>query len=144
MADPLRVANLVHRIRQDFPALRISLHLHDAAGMGLANVLAALQARVTHFESSICGLGGSPVNPKAKGNIPTEDLVHMLQQMGVETSIDLLALLECARLVKDLVGHEVPSHLLQTGRREDVLGSGTPGQTVEPQGGSSAKSGQEN
>jgi hydroxymethylglutaryl-CoA lyase len=121
MADPVRIVKLVGQIFKEFPELPMTLHLHDAAGMGLANVLAAMEAGLTHFESSICGLGGSPVNPKAKGNIPTEDLVHMLSQMGVETGIDLEALLECARFVKELVAHEVPSHVLHSGRREDVI-----------------------
>lgn len=123
MADPGRVDRLVTRIYKQWPDIEMALHLHDAAGMGLANVLAALNIGVTRFESSICGLGGSPVNPKTKGNIPTEDLVHMLSQMRIETGIDLEILIACGREVRDLVQHDVPSHVLRAGRWEDVIGA---------------------
>lgn len=123
MADPKRICSLTEQIFSHWPELKVALHLHNTAGMGLANVLAALDSGVTRFESSVCGLGGSPVNPKAKGNISTEDLVHMLSQMGIETGIDLEALIGCARQVQGLVQHDVPSHVLRSGRWEDVIGA---------------------
>jgi hydroxymethylglutaryl-CoA lyase len=121
MADPVRVHRLVSQIYEEWPSVDVSLHLHDAAGMGLANVLAGLEAGITKFESSICGLGGSPVNPRAKGNLATEDLVHMLEEMGIDTGVDLDKLLKCARYVAQVVGHEVPSHVLKIGTRSQVL-----------------------
>lgn len=122
MANPRQVAGLINRIIDRWPDIKPVLHLHDASGMGLANVLAAMDAGVTTFEASICGLGGSPVLPGAKGNIPTEDLVHMLSEMGIQTNIDLDILIECAELVKGVVGREVTSHMLQSGRRSDIIG----------------------
>ena len=123
MANPVQVYRLISQIYSEWPSVNVSLHLHDAAGMGLANVLAGLEAGITRFESSICGLGGSPVNPMARGNIATEDLVHMLEEMGVDTGVDLERLLECARYVAQVVEHEVPSHVLRSGTRSQVLGS---------------------
>ena len=90
-----------------------SLHLHNTRGCGLANVLAGLQAGVTRFDASFGGVGACPFAPGATGNICTEDTAHMLERMGVRTGIDLDALIDCARLMSTVVGHEVPSHMLR-------------------------------
>ena len=93
------------------------MHFHDTRGTALANVVAGLGRGVTHFDASIGGLGGCPYAPGASGNAVTEDLVHMLEDMGIDTGIDLDALLDCARLAQEIVGRELPSALLHAGAR---------------------------
>ncbi len=116
MANPAQV-------REFFPAAREALgdgveltaHFHNTRGQGLANVLAALDAGVTSFESSFGELGGCPVPRGATGNIATEDLVSMLHEMGVETGIDLAKLIECSRAVQQHLGRPLGSHTLVAG-----------------------------
>lgn len=104
LADPALVHDVSRRLRQDFPDLRITLHLHDTRGLGLANVLAGLAAGITEFDSSVGGLGGCPFAPGATGNIATEELVHLLHLLGVRTGIDLDAM---TRITRDRVAHLV-------------------------------------
>jgi hydroxymethylglutaryl-CoA lyase len=99
----------------DAGALELTAHFHNTRGQGLANVLAALQAGVTSFESSFGELGGCPVPAGATGNISSEDLVSMLHEMGVETGIDLDALLACSRRVQEVLGRPLGSHTLIAG-----------------------------
>ncbi len=113
VATPLQVATSVARLMEAHPDLRLALHLHDTRGMGLANVLAGCEAGVTRFDSAVGGLGGCPFAPGATGNIATEDVNHMLQAMDIETGIDQQALLECGRLVRDVITAELPSHSLR-------------------------------
>jgi hydroxymethylglutaryl-CoA lyase len=111
------------QVREFFTAARASLgeeveltaHFHNTRGQGLANVLAALEAGVRSFESSFGELGGCPVPAGATGNIATEDLVSMLHEMGIETGIDLQALLACARRVQEILGRPLGSHTLVAG-----------------------------
>jgi hydroxymethylglutaryl-CoA lyase len=118
MATPRRVDDLLDALaRAGIAADRIGLHFHNTRGTALANVMAGLTRGVTHFDASIGGLGGCPYAPGASGNAVTEDLVHMLDDMGIETGIDLDALLECARLAQTIVGRELPSALLHAGPR---------------------------
>jgi hydroxymethylglutaryl-CoA lyase len=93
----------------------ISLHFHDTRGTALANVLAGLQAGVTIFDASVGGLGGCPYAKDATGNVATEDLVHMLHEMGIETGIDLPKLIACAKLAQSFVGRPLDSHILKSG-----------------------------
>jgi hydroxymethylglutaryl-CoA lyase len=95
--------------------LELTAHFHNTRGQGLANVLAALAAGVESFESSFGELGGCPVPAGATGNIATEDLVSMLHEMGIETGIDLPALLACARRVQEILGRPLGSHTLVAG-----------------------------
>ena len=118
MATPRRVDELVDALeRAGITIDRIGLHFHNTRGTALANVVAALDRGVTRFDASIGGLGGCPYAPGASGNAVTEDLVHMLEDMEIETGIDLDALLDCARLAQDIVGRELPSALLHAGAR---------------------------
>ena len=118
MATPRRVTDLLDALEQARVAPdRIGLHFHNTRGTALANVVAALERNVTRFDASIGGLGGCPYAPGASGNAVTEDLVHMLHDMDIETGIDLDALLECAALAQDIVGRELPSALLHAGAR---------------------------
>ncbi len=95
--------------------VQLTAHFHNTRGQGLANVLAALQAGIDSFESSFGELGGCPVPAGATGNIATEDLVSMLAEMGIETGIDLDALLACARRVQEILGRPLGSHTLVAG-----------------------------
>ena len=99
------------------PRRSVGLHFHDTRGTALANVLAALERGVVRFDASIGGLGGCPYTPGASGNTVTEDLVHMLGDLGIDTGIDLDALIECARLAQEIVGRELPSAMLHAGPR---------------------------
>lgn len=115
MADPAQVARMCEALRQRFDDLQLTLHFHNTRGMGLANVLAAAQAGIVRFDGSLGGLGGCPYAPGASGNICSEDAVHMLQSMGYDTGIDLPRLLQVARALPALVGHEVPGQLAKAG-----------------------------
>ncbi len=120
MGHPVQVASLVAGFRRRFPSAALTLHLHNTRGMGLANVLAALQAGADRFDASLGGLGGCPYAPGATGNVCTEDLVHMLHAMGFATGVDLERLLACARTLPAIVGHEVPGQVATAGRISDL------------------------
>jgi len=115
MANPRQVYALVSRVAERIPLEKLSLHFHDTRGAGLANVLAGLQAGVTIYDGSVGGLGGCPYAKGATGNIATEDLVHMLHEMGIETGVDLERLIECAKLAQDLVGRPLEAHVSKAG-----------------------------
>jgi hydroxymethylglutaryl-CoA lyase len=116
MANPRQVREFFAAARASLGAdLELTAHFHNTRGQGLANVLAALQAGVQSFESSFGELGGCPVPAGATGNIATEDLVSMLHEMGIETGIDLPALIACARRVQELLGRPLGSHTLIAG-----------------------------
>lgn len=117
MATPNRVTQLVGATRSAFPQLPLGLHFHNTRGTGLANVYAALQLGVDDFDASVGGLGGCPYAPGASGNIATEEVVHMLEDMGVRTGVDLDALIEVAALAERLVGRQLPSQVLRAGPR---------------------------
>jgi len=111
VATPDRVHALCIYMRQRFPDVDFSLHLHDTRGMGLSNTLAGMAAGITSFETSIAGLGGCPFAPGAAGNTATEDLVNMLEDMKISTGVDLKKLVGVARLVEEKVDAQVNSHL---------------------------------
>ncbi|WP_205342049.1 hydroxymethylglutaryl-CoA lyase [Denitrificimonas caeni] len=115
MADPAQVAQLCQQVLQRWPEVPFTLHFHDTRGMGLANALSAWQVGVRYFDASLGGLGGCPYAPGASGNICTEDLVHMLQRMGIDTGVNLAALLDAASTLPELLQHPVPSALLKAG-----------------------------
>jgi hydroxymethylglutaryl-CoA lyase len=119
MANPRQVRELTARVLARFPARDetfYTLHFHNTRGMGLANVLAGIEAGVRSFDGSIAGLGGCPFAPGATGNICTEDMVNMLQDMGYDTGVDLARLIACARQVPAIVGHDTPGQVAKAGR----------------------------
>ena len=126
MAYPSQVAALCTDYRRRFPHAMLTLHGHNTRGMGLANALAALQSGVDRFDASLGGLGGCPFAPGATGNVCTEDLAHMLALEGRDPGVDLPVLLECARRLRSLVGHELPGQLVKAGRRLDLHPVPTP------------------
>jgi hydroxymethylglutaryl-CoA lyase len=115
MANPRQVREYFVAARDALPDIELTAHFHNTRGQGLANVLAALDAGVDSFESSFGELGGCPVPKGATGNIATEDLVSMLEEMGVETGVSLEHLLEAAREVQDVLGRPLGSHVLTAG-----------------------------
>jgi hydroxymethylglutaryl-CoA lyase len=117
MGTPMRVAAVIEAVGEALPQVEINMHFHDTRGTGLANVLTALQLGVEYFDASIGGMGGSPYADGATGNVVTEDLVHMLHDMGVETGVDLNALIDAARLAQGMVSGELPSKMLKAGPR---------------------------
>lgn len=115
MAHPLLVQEVCLALAERLPGLPLRFHPHSARGAGLANVLAALQAGVERFDASVGGIGGCPFAPGAPGNVCTEDMVHMLHEMGVATGIDLPRVIECARQLERLLGHDVPGQTIKAG-----------------------------
>ncbi|MFM1654904.1 hydroxymethylglutaryl-CoA lyase [Brevibacillus sp. B_LB10_24] len=115
MANPKQVFDLLGHLKEAFSHMTFSMHLHNTRGMALANAVAALQQGVIHFDSSIAGLGGCPYAPGATGNIATEDLVHAFSEMGIETGIQLEPLIRVAGYVKETLGHDGGSCMLQAG-----------------------------
>ncbi|MBG0560546.1 hydroxymethylglutaryl-CoA lyase [Actinoplanes aureus] len=115
MATPRRVRDLLSAVRPDL------LHFHDTRGTGLANILTALDLGVTEFDASAGGLGGCPYAPGASGNVATEEVVHMLHDMGVDTGIDLDRLIEAAELAEEVVGRQLPSGVLRAGPRTRLV-----------------------
>jgi hydroxymethylglutaryl-CoA lyase len=115
MANPLQVREFFAAAQAELPGVELTAHFHNTRGQGLANVLAALEVGIDSFESSFGELGGCPVPPGATGNIASEDLVSMVHEMGIETGIDLAALLEASRAVQKVLGRPLGSHLLSAG-----------------------------
>jgi hydroxymethylglutaryl-CoA lyase len=115
MANPVQVREFLERAAEELPEVELTAHFHNTRGQGLANVLAALEAGCASFESSFGELGGCPVPPGATGNIASEDLVSMLDGMGIETGIDLEALLAASREAQRVLGRPLGSHTLVAG-----------------------------
>jgi hydroxymethylglutaryl-CoA lyase len=115
MANPRQVRDFFELARERLPGVELTAHFHNTRGQGLANVLSALEAGVSSFESSFGELGGCPVPKGATGNVATEDLVSMLHEMEIETGIDLERLLGCARAVQEVLGRPLSGHLLTAG-----------------------------
>jgi len=118
MANPDQVARLCESVRSQWPATPFTLHFHNTRGMGLANALAAWQAGIVRFDAALGGLGGCPFAPGATGNVCTEDLVHMFEQMGVATGVDLDALLAVSATLPELVGHATPGQVVKAGKAD--------------------------
>ncbi|MFZ1061362.1 MAG: hydroxymethylglutaryl-CoA lyase, partial [Candidatus Rokuibacteriota bacterium] len=112
MANPAQVARTLEHLMPKFPGIEWTLHTHDTRTMAIPNILAAMERGVTQFDASIGGLGGCPFAPGASGNVCTEDLVHCLHAMGVETGIDLDALIETSKRVQEIVGRPLPGQII--------------------------------
>ena len=120
MAYPTQVAELTRAFRQRWPATELTLHFHNTRGMGLANVLAGIDAGAERFDASFGGIGGCPYAPGASGNVCTEEIAHALALMGYDTGIDLALLLAAASRLPALIGHDIPSQIVKAGRRLDL------------------------
>lgn len=122
MATPRGVREVIEAVRDALPDVDINMHFHDTRGTGLANVLTALQLGIDYFDSSIGGMGGSPFASGSTGNVATEDLVHMLVDMGIETGVDLDKLLDAGRIAQSFIDAELPSKVLRAGPRWQTPG----------------------
>jgi hydroxymethylglutaryl-CoA lyase len=120
MAYPGQVAALTAAFRERWPNTELTLHFHNTRGMGLANVLAAIDAGADRFDASLGGIGGCPYAPGATGNVCTEEIVHALELMGYRTGVDLALLIEASRRLPALIGHDIPSQIVKAGRRHDL------------------------
>ncbi|MEQ8816067.1 MAG: hydroxymethylglutaryl-CoA lyase [Thalassobaculum sp.] len=120
MATPPLVLQRVQAVREAAPKLYQVLHFHNTRGVGLANVMAGLAEGVDRYESAFGGTGGCPFVPRATGNICTEDLLYLLDEMGIETGIDLRKMMDLACDVQAVLGRELPGQLMKAGLRLDV------------------------
>ena len=116
-ATPDRIERVIGEVRSAWPDMTLSLHLHDTRGMAVANAHAGLKMGVAKFDATVGGLGGCPFagQPKAAGNIATEELVLLCEEMGIATGVDLDALIEVGRMAEEIVGHQLPSELIHAG-----------------------------
>ncbi len=121
MAVPNQVYKLCTELKETYPEVKWILHFHNTRGAGNANVLAGMQAGITWFDSSFGGLGGCPFVPGAAGNVISEDLIHMLEEMGIDTGIDLDKAIAVSRRVQDIVGHSLPGYILRAGKSSDLI-----------------------
>ena len=117
MATPPLVRATVQRLQSRVPGLKINLHFHNTRGIGLVNVMEGLALGITSFEASVAGIGGCPFAPGATGNICTEDTVHLMQQLGIETGIDLEKLSAVARDLEQVLGRPLPGQVMRSGPR---------------------------
>ena len=127
MEDPKHVNSLFHQARNKFPDAEFGWHVHNLAGMGPANIIAALDGGATFIEGAICGLGGGIVMPTTMGsvgNFPSEDIVHMFNEMGIETGIDTIAAKDAAADIAKMIGIESRSHITHCGTRDEIRAKG--------------------
>ncbi len=127
MEDPRHVSELFGRVLDRHPDVEVGFHVHNLAGTGMANVLAAMDAGAAFVEGAICGIGGGIAMPRtiaSVGNLATEDIVHMLNEMGVETGIATAEIAAAARDIATLLGIEAGSHTAHVGTRADVMAGG--------------------
>jgi hydroxymethylglutaryl-CoA lyase len=115
MANPRQVGEFFAAARERLRHVELTAHFHNTRGQGLANVLAALEQGVDSFESSFGELGGCPVPPGSTGNISTEDLVSMLEEMGISTGVDVATLVEASREAQEILGRALGAHVLKAG-----------------------------
>ena len=120
MAYPGQVAQITRLFRERWPDTELTLHFHNTRGMGLANVLAAIDAGADRFDASVGGIGGCPYAPGATGNVCSEEIVHALELMGYDTGVVLERLLEASRRLPGLIGHDIPSQIVKAGQRLDL------------------------
>jgi hydroxymethylglutaryl-CoA lyase len=116
-ATPLAIKRTVGALRERWPDLHVALHLHDTRGLAIADAYAGLEMGVTRFDAAVAGLGGCPFagHAGAAGNVCTEDLVFLCEEMGIKTGVDLDALIACAKLAEDIVGHPLPGSVMKGG-----------------------------
>src|SRR5688572_31895734 len=118
MANPRQVADVLEHLMPRFPGVEWTLHTHDTRAMAIPNILAALELGVTNIDASIGGLGGCPFAPGASGNVCSEDLVHCLHAIGIETGIDLDELIAVSRRVQEIIARTLPGPIVNAGKSD--------------------------
>lgn len=121
MAYPTQVYDMCSEMKRRYPNVSWWLHFHNTRGLGIANILAGMQAGMTQYDTSFAGVGGCPFVPGAAGNVATEDALHMCDEMNVQTGIDLDRAMNISRRVVELVGHSTDSYLLRAGKSKDLI-----------------------
>lgn len=121
MAYPTQVFDLGTEMKKCYPQVLWWMHFHNTRGLGIANILAAMEAGFDQFDASFAGVGGCPFVPGAAGNVTTEDVLHMCDEMGVETGIDLDKAMAISRRVVEILGHSTDSYLLRAGKAKDLI-----------------------
>lgn len=121
MAVPSQVNRMAAEMQKCYPDVSWWLHFHNTRGMAIANIVAAMDAGITQFDTSFGGLGGCPFVPGAAGNVATEDVVHMCDEMGIATGVDIDACIAVAKRVRELVGHDTDSYILRAGKSKDLI-----------------------
>lgn len=121
MAMPTQVYSICTEMKKLYPQVKWILHFHNTRGMGVANIIAAMEAGIDWFDTSFGGLGGCPFVPGAAGNVITEDVLHMCDEMGIETGVDLDKAIDIAKRVREIVGHELLGYILKAGKNSDLL-----------------------
>ena len=122
-AVPNQVYDMCKHVREKYPQATWWLHFHNTRGAAIANILAAMQAGMTQFDSSFGGLGGCPFVPGAAGNISSEDVINMMDEMGIATGVDVLKVMALSRKIGEIVGHGLDSYVLRAGRSKDLIAS---------------------
>lgn len=120
-AYPTQVYSICTEMAKAYPQVTWWLHFHNTRGLGIANIMAGMQAGFTRFDTSFAGVGGCPFVPGAAGNVATEDVVHMLDEMGIHTGIDLDAVIDVGRRLVEMLAHTTDSYLLRAGKSKDLI-----------------------
>lgn len=123
MATPYGVYDLCSHVREKYPQCTWWLHFHNTRGLAVANIITAMAAGMTQFDSSFGGLGGCPFVPGAAGNVSTEDVLHLCEEESIETGIDIVKIIDISRNLKTLLGHNLESYILRAGRSKDLIAS---------------------
>lgn len=123
MAVPNQVYDLCRHVIEKYPQCSWWMHFHNTRGMAMANIMAAMEAGMTQFDSSFGGLGGCPFVPGAAGNISTEDVLHMCEESGIETGVDIAGVIDLSRNLRELLNHDLESYVLRAGRSSDLIKS---------------------
>lgn len=121
MGVPNHVYQLCAHVLEKYPQVNWWLHFHNTRGLAMANILAAMEAGMTQFDSSFGGLGGCPFVPGAAGNISTEDVLNMCDESGIQTGVDIVKVMELSRTMKELLSHDLDSYILRAGRAKDLI-----------------------
>ena len=121
MAVPNQVYQMCAHVAEKYPQVSWWLHFHNTRGLAIANIMAAMEAGMTQFDTSFGGLGGCPFVPNAAGNISTEDVLNMCDESGIETGVDCAKIMELSKRVRDLLNHDLDSYVLRAGRAKDLI-----------------------
>ena len=121
MGVPNQVYGMCAHVREKYPQTAWWLHFHNTRGLAIANIMAAMEAGMTQFDSSFGGLGGCPFVPGAAGNISTEDVLNLCDESGIETGIDIVKIMALSRTLRNLLNHELDSYILRAGRACDLI-----------------------